>query len=79
MKPGNDLKIYTLRHFLFYMGIACIASAIVWVASEVLGWSYGLSVAVLFVAGLVVVAMALRESLFAPAPRPTERRHSRHA
>lgn len=75
----SDLKIYTLRHFLFYMGVACVASTLVWAASELLSWSYGLSVAVLFVAGVAVCLTALRESLFAPAQRPDQPRHRRQA
>ncbi len=74
MEPRNDPKIYTLRHFFFYMGIACIASTIVWATAEILNWSYGLSVAVLFVVGLIVPLVALRESLFAPAQRPVKQR-----
>jgi hypothetical protein len=77
MNP-RDLKIYTLRHFLFYMGVACIASTLVWATSEALAWSYNLSVAVLFVAGVVVCLLALRESLFAPAQKPRRRAHGRH-
>ena len=75
----NDLKIYTLRHFLFYMGVACAASTLVWAVSELLSWSYGLSVAVLFVAGVAVCLMALRESLFAPVQRTDQPHHRRHA
>jgi hypothetical protein len=79
MKPRNELKIYTLRHFLFYMGITWVAAAVIWAASEVFDWSYGLSVGVLIVAGLIVPTVALRESLFAPAQKPGRRQHSRHA
>jgi hypothetical protein len=79
MKPRDDLKIYTLRHFLFYMGIAGVTSTVIWAASEILDWSYGLSVAVLLVAGLIVPMVALRESLFAPAQRPNQQRHGPHA
>ena len=77
MTKRRNLKIYTLRHFLFYMGVICIISMIVIAASEVLDLSYGLSVAILIGAGLLVPTVALRESLFAPAEK-SRQRHSKH-
>jgi len=71
---ARDRKIYSLRHFLFYMGVGCIASTLVWAAPKLLAWSHNLSVAVLFVAGVVVCLRALRESLFAPAQKPEQQR-----
>lgn len=77
MNPRAEMKILTMRHFLFYMGMACVATVAVWGASEVLSWSNGLTVAVLVVVETLVSLVALRESLFAPATRPPSRQ-SRH-
>jgi hypothetical protein len=71
------MKILTMRHFLFYMGMACLATIVVWGVSEVLGWSNGLTVAVLVVVETLVSLVALRESLFAPAARSSSGQ-SRH-
>jgi len=80
MRLRDDIaKIYTLRHFAFYMGITWGIAAIVLVTAEILGLSYGLSVATVCVIGLIVPAIALRESLFAPAEKPNRRRRGRHA
>jgi hypothetical protein len=73
------MKILTMRHFLFYMGMACVATVIVWGASEVLSWSNGLTVAVLVVVETLVSVVALRESLFAPATRSGDGQASHHA
>lgn len=73
------MKILTMRHFLFYMGMACVATVVVWGASEVLSWSNGLTVAALVVIETLVSLFALRESLFAPARRPGGGQHSHHA
>lgn len=78
MKPHADMKILTARHFLFYMGVACVAAAIVCAASEALDWSNGLTFAALVVTETIVSITALRESLFAPTPK-RQRRDSRHA
>jgi len=69
----------TLRHFLFYMGLACAAGAIIGVASGLMEWSTGLVYAVGLSTGTLIVIAALRESLFAPVERPNRPRHSRHA
>jgi membrane protein implicated in regulation of membrane protease activity len=70
MKPRAEMKILTMQHFLFYMGMACLAATLVWAASELLSWSNGLSFAALVVVETLVSVIALRESLFAPATRP---------
>ncbi|HWM53885.1 MAG TPA: hypothetical protein VNO20_00645 [Solirubrobacterales bacterium] len=62
------MKILTARHFLFYMGVACVAAAIVCAASEALGWSNGLTFGILVITETIVSITALRESLFAPVP-----------
>lgn len=78
MKPHSEMKILTMRHFLFYMGVACIAAMLVLAATELLSWSNGLSFAALVVVETLVSLFALRESLFAPATRPGggQSRHS---
>ena len=79
MKPHAEMKILTMRHFLFYMGMACVATIVVWGASEVLDWSNSLTVAVLVVVETLVSLFALRESLFAPATRRGGGQHRHHA
>ncbi len=79
MKPRTEMKILTMRHFLFYMGMACLAAVLVLAATELLSWSNGLSFAVLVVVETLVSLVALRESLFAPARRPGGGQHSHHA
>ena len=79
MKPRDDLKMYTLRHFLFYMGVTCVLGTVTGIASHVLDWSNGLNFSVLLVAGLAVSAVAMREGLFAPSRPSDARHHSRHA
>jgi membrane protein implicated in regulation of membrane protease activity len=78
MKPRTEMKILTMRHFLFYMGVACLAAMLVLAATELLSWSNGLAFAALVVVETLVSLIALRESLFAPATRP-RRRQSRHS
>jgi hypothetical protein len=78
MKPSNELKMYTLRHFLFYMGVAAVLGVVVSAAGEVLGWSNGLTFGALLTAGLVVSTAAMREGLFGPAQRVDERRDVHH-
>lgn len=67
-------KLYTLRHFLFYMGLSCLVGAIIGSVAGTMDWSDGLVYAVTIPVALAIVAMALRESLFAPV----ERRHPGH-
>jgi VanZ family protein len=80
MDSRTKTKIYSLRHFFFYMGLAGLAGILVAIVSEALNWSHGLSFAALFVAGLIVSTMTLREDLFAPS-RHTKapRQGRRHA
>lgn len=78
-KHCADLKVYTLRHFLFYMALACPGGAIVGAAAQIFNWSTGVVYAIGLLAALVISLMALRESLFAPARKPGQQRHGRHA
>ncbi len=70
MKPQTDLEIFTLRHFFFYLGIACVATVLVWAASIAMRWSNGLTFGVVVLAALLVSLTAIRKSLFAPPRRP---------
>lgn len=79
MKPRDDLKIYTLRHFLFYMGMAALAGAVIGAAANVMDWSVGLIYGVSLPIGAVIVMVALRKSLFGPPRRSREPHHGRHA
>ncbi len=79
MKPRQDLKMYTLRHFLFYMGVSAFAGAAIGGASRVMDWSIGLIYGVGLSVGAVIVAFALREGLFGPAEHGGGRQPHRHA
>lgn len=74
VQAHQSLKMYTLRHFLFYMGVAALLGIAIGVAKNTLGWSDGLTFAVAVVAGTVSCTMAVREGLFAPSRRPGQRR-----
>jgi putative flippase GtrA len=74
MKDRTEMKILTARHFLFHMGMACVAGTVVAITSRLLEWSNGLTFAAAAVAATVVSMISLRESLFAPAQRPDRRR-----
>jgi len=77
MQPHQDKKIYTLKHFLFYLGVAMVFGALTGAAKEVLHWSNGLTFGVGLVAGTIIATMALREDLFEPPPPPHEQRSHR--
>jgi hypothetical protein len=80
MKPRDDLKMYTLRHFLFYMGVTCVVGTVLSIASRVMGWSNGLTFVLVLVTGLTISAIAMREGLFGPSQSSDARhQHSRHA
>ena len=63
--------MYTLRHFLFYMGMAATAGALVGTLSSVMDWSIGLIYGVGLSAGAAIGILALREGLFGP-PKGSE-------
>ena len=71
--------MYTLRHFLFYMGVMCGLGIALGAASGLLRWSSGVSFGVAVAAGAVVCTFAVREGLFGPAKHRGERQHRRHA
>lgn len=64
MRPHHDKKIYTLRHFLFYLGVAMLFGALTGTTKELLHWSNGLAYVVGLVVGTIIATVALREDLF---------------
>lgn len=72
------MKMLTMRHFLFYMGLACTAGAIIGAAAGIMDWSTGLIYAVTLPVCTVIVIIALREGLFGPAQRPKQQQRGRH-
>jgi len=77
VKSADDLKMYTLRHFLFYMGMAALAGAVIGALASAMAWSSGLVYGVGLSVGFLIVVFAMREGLFGP-PRDGAKRH-RHA
>lgn len=75
MKPRHDLKMYTLRHFLFYMAIAAGTGAVMGAVAGVMDWSDGLAYAVVLPVGVAIVIFAMREGLFGPTRRSKKQRH----
>jgi thiamine monophosphate kinase len=76
--PGHkNKKMYTLRHFFFYLGVAAVLGAAVGAAKSLLDWSDGLTFAVGIVAATISCTMAVREDLFAP-PRHSRERRNHH-
>lgn len=69
MKSHRDMKTLTPRHFLFYMGLACLGGAIVGAVSNLMDRSAELVYAVGIPIALVIGLMSIREGLFAPARR----------
>ena len=79
MQSTPKLKMYTLRHFLLYMGIAAFAGAVVGIAANVTTWSDGLIYGIGLFIGLLISAIAMREGLFgvsAHRKRTPRRRHA---
>lgn len=72
MKSHTDMKVLSLRHFFFYMGLACLGGAIVGAASNLMDWSAALVYAVGIPIALVIGLMSIREGLFAPARRSAD-------
>jgi uncharacterized membrane protein YfcA len=74
MKSHADMKMLTWRHFLFYMGLACVAGAIIGAAARLMDWSTGLIYAVTLPVCMLIVIIALREGLFGPPRRAKQQR-----
>jgi hypothetical protein len=79
MKPRENLKMYTLRHFLFYMGVSAAAGAVIGVLAGVMDWSSGLVYGVGLSTVAAITVLALREGLFGPPHRSGKRQHHSHA
>lgn len=79
MNPREDLKMYTLRHFLFYMGVSAVAGAVIGTLAGVMDWSSGLVYGVGLSAGATIMVLALREGLFGPPHHSGKRQHHSHA
>jgi hypothetical protein len=79
MKPRKDLKIYTLRNSLLYIGLAALMGAVIGAAAGIMDWSTGVVYAIGLPTALIIGLMSIRESLFAPVQRPDRQRHRRHA
>lgn len=77
MQTRPKAKVFTLRHFLFYMGVAAVLGVIVAVAQNIMHWSDGLTFAVLVVSFTISATWALREDLFAPTRRSAKQRTRR--
>jgi len=74
MKPHEEIKVHTLRHFFFYVGLACLAGAVIGAAASAMDWSTGVVYAVGLSTALAISLIGLREGLFTPARRP-DRHH----
>ena len=57
----------TMRHFLFWMAMACIVGAIIGLVSSRFGWPEELTLGVAFAANLVIGLLATRQILFGVA------------
>ena len=80
MEHHADMKMLTLRHFLFYIGLAALVGAGVGAAAGLMDWSIGLVYVVGLPAGILVFLAAVRESFNAPVRSASgQRRHGRHA
>lgn len=78
MRSRTGLKMYTLRHFFFYMAVSAFAGAVIGVASRSMNWSIGLVYGVGLSVGAAIVVFALREGLFGPSRIP-QKQHRGHA
>lgn len=73
MRSDQNLKMYTLRHFLFHMGVAGVIGLAIGVAKGEFGWSDGLTFGVAVAALTIASTFAVREGLFG-----SSRRSGRH-
>ena len=76
MQEQQKPKISTLRHFLFYMGMAALMGAIIGVVSRTMSWSSGLTFAAAVVGGTALCTFAVRKGLF---PHSKQSQSSRRA
>ena len=80
MEPRKGLGVMTMRHFLFYLGVAGLIGITIGLLAWIFDWSNGLSFAVAVVACTISFVMSVRESLFEGFRRSASRqRRSRHA
>jgi len=79
MKPAPKLKMYTLRHFLLYMGLAALAGALVGALANITAWSDGLIYGVGLFVGLLISVVAMREGLFGVSTGRSRRHPQRQA
>jgi len=79
MKTTETLKMYTLKHFLFYMGLAAIAGAVIGALANATAWSDGLIYAAGLLIGLAISAIAMREGLFGVSRNRRRAARRRHA
>jgi hypothetical protein len=77
MSDHKTKKMHTMRHFLFYIGVACALGALIGVAHSLMDWSNGLTFAVAVAAGTISCTLALREDLFESPRAARERRDQR--
>jgi putative flippase GtrA len=74
MRPHANKKIYSLRHFLFYLGLAMVGGALTGALKAILHWSNGLTFVVGLVAATIIATLALREDMFErPHPSPSKK------
>jgi hypothetical protein len=66
MKAGDNLKMYTMRHALFYLGVTCAVCLPLNIVLEVLAFSESLNLAVVTTTALAISIFGMREGLFAP-------------
>lgn len=64
MRPHSDKKIYSLRHFLFYLGLEMAGGGLTGVVAAALHWSNGLTFGIGLVAATIIATLAFREDMF---------------
>lgn len=77
VKTDNDLKMYTRRNFLFYLGVACAVCLPLNIALEALAFSDSLNLAIVATTCLAISIFGMREGIFAPAPKSASRSRAR--
>jgi hypothetical protein len=77
MPARHDKKMYTLRHFFFYLALCCLLGAVIGITQSLFGWSDDLTFVVGIVVGTICCTVGVREDLFERPSRPRE--HHRRA